>query len=121
VVLPENSRAEFTIGLAARGGKIYVEKFQLKGAAYDVSGNGTIKISDPFENSDIDGSFSAVFRQPPTITDRRLGGLNTKSLMDALVDSQTEVFFKVSGTVDDPETTVDPSALLGSLLKKSRR
>jgi hypothetical protein len=121
VVLPENSHSECTVGLSANGGKIHIDKFLVKGAAYDVSGKGTIEISDPFEYSPLDGSFSTVFREPPTITGMRLTGLNTKNLMGALVESEIEVFFKVSGTVDHPETSVDPSALLGSLLKKSRR
>jgi type II secretion system protein N len=121
VVLPENSRAECTIGLSAEGGKIHINKFLVKGTAYDISGKGTINISDPFEYSPLDGSFSTVFRQPPTITDKRLAGLNTKYLMGALVESESEVFFKISGTVGNPEASLDPSASIGSILKGSKR
>ena len=121
VILPENSGAECTVGLSAKGGKIYIDKFLVKGTAYDVSGKGTIEISDPFERSPLDGSFSTVFRHPPTITDKRLAGLNTKNLISALVESEMEFFFKVSGTVGRPETSIDPSASISSILKKSRR
>jgi type II secretion system protein N len=121
VILPENSRAECTVKLSAKGGKIYIETFDVSGTAYDVSGKGTIQLSDPFEYSPLDGAFSTVFREPPKITDKRLAGVNTSQLMGALTESKAKVFFKVSGTVGHPKTKLDPSASIGSILKSSRR
>lgn len=121
VILPANRDAEFTVGLSAGQGMINFDKLVAKGAAYDVSGKGTLRISEPFERSPLDCSFSMVFRQPPTITDEKFSGMGAEYLMGALVETGAEVFFNVSGTAGEPEAKLDTSSSIGSILKKSSR
>ena len=121
VVLPANNNTKFTAAITADQGTIRFDKLEANGSAYDLSGTGTIRITDPFERSPIDCKFSMIFRQPPTIADKRLAGNGAEYLMGAVVESGAEVFFKVSGSVDDPEASLDLSSSLGSILKQSSR
>jgi type II secretion system protein N len=121
VILPANNSAKFTATITAERGTISFDKLEVEGAAYDLYGAGTIRIADPFERSPMDCKFSMVFRQPPILADKRLAGRGSEYLMDAVVESGAEVFFKVSGTVEDPEASLDISSSLGSILKQSSR
>jgi len=121
IILPENSDVELKSKLSAKDGKIVVNKLRVKGMAYDLSGTGTIYLSDPLEQSALDGSFSIVFKESPIVGDKSLVNMGAEYVLDALVESGAEVYFKLSGTARSPELELDPSSSIGSLLRNSSR
>jgi type II secretion system protein N len=121
LILPENPNTEVTAKLSAGDGKVLVEKLRMNGSAYALSGNATVWISDPPESSPIHGSFSMVFNEAPIVMDKRLVESGARDLMDLVVSSGAEVFFKLDGTVEHPDVRLDPESSLNSMLQKSRR
>jgi type II secretion system protein N len=121
ITLPENHDVKFNTRLSARDKKIFIESLSLDGSAYDVSGDGVIRISEQFDRSPIDASFSVVFRKPPKISDMRLSGLNVALLLESLVKSEAEIFFTVSGEIKRPRVDVDTSSSLKSILESSSK
>ncbi len=121
MILPENRGVEFSTRLSASDGKLIFDNLKMDGSAYEMSGQGSIRIKEPVGRSPIDSSFSVVFYDPPTITDRRLANMGAESLMNALVESGAEVFFDLSGPISDPDAEVDLSSSLGSILRANQR
>jgi len=119
-IIPENHDVDFSARLSAKEGKIFIDSLRLDGAAYDLSGEGAIVISEPFESSPIDGSFSVVFKTPPTIDDPRLGGPGIRLMLNALVESGTAVPFKLFGDVRKPQARIDVASLIGSFQQNRR-
>jgi type II secretion system protein N len=121
ITLPENHDVKISARLSARDKKIFIESLSLNGSAYDVSGDGVIRISEQFDRSPIDASFSVIFRKPPKISDMRLSGLNVALMLEALVKSEAEIFFTVSGEIRRPRVDVDTSSSLKSIFESSSK
>ncbi len=115
VALPSTRNAVFTANLVARDGEIRIKSLALKGTAYDLSGTGKIRLSDPLENSRIDFSFSIVFKEPPTLKDRRLIELGAGALMDGLAASGMKLPFKLVGTLESAKIEPGPGSPLAAL------
>jgi type II secretion system protein N len=120
VILPENRNVEIIAKLSANNGNIVIDEFQFRGAAYDVSGNGVIKLAEPLETSPLEGSCSLVFYENFTITDERFAGAVAHEIAAAFVASRGKVIFRLTGTVGKPEARLDSISSLGDSLRKLR-
>jgi len=118
---PANTDVDFKARLAAQEGTISIDALQLNGSAYDLKGKGTVHLSEPLDQSAIECSFSTVFKQLPTINDQALADAGAEYLLDALVDSEAEIFFTLTGVAGRPELKLDPSSSIGALLRKNSR
>jgi len=121
VVLPHNSGVTLSSRLSARDGKVFLDKFQLEGTAYDLSGNGIVTLTDPVDLSKLDCSFTAIFKERPTIKNKDLARGGVDFIIDALISSRSEVSFRVGGTLRDPRPYVDSASSLTSILEQFRR
>jgi type II secretion system protein N len=121
LALPANTDVDLKTRLAAQEGKILIDALQSRGSAYDLKGKGTVHLSEPLEQSAIECSFSTVFKQPPTINDQSLADAGAEYVLEALVDSEAEVFFTLTGVAGRPELKLDPSSSIGALLRRSGR
>jgi type II secretion system protein N len=121
LVLPPNREAGFSARLSAKDRKVFIEKFQLVGTAYDLSGKGVIRLSEPFEDSPIDCSFSAMLKEHVSITDERLARNGAEHVVGTLVATGGKVFLRVTGTLEKPEAQLDAASSLGSILEQLAR
>ena len=121
VVLPHNSGVTLTSRLSAKDGEVFLDEFRLEGMAYDLSGNGTITLTNPVDLSKLDCSFTAVFKERPTIKDKDLARRGADFILDALISSRAEVSFRVGGTLRDPRLYVDSASSITSILERLRR
>lgn len=119
-IIPENSYAMVNAKLSASEGKIRVEKLRVDGSAYKLSGKGSILVSDPLERSPVYGSFSTVFREAPIVMDDKLDEAGAEEIVDMLVESNAEIFFRVAGTIGHPDVRVDPKSSIDSFLKQNQ-
>ncbi len=121
LILPTNSETAFTAALSAKDGKVFIDSFQFEGTAYELSGNGTIDLSEPVEQSPIDCSFSVLFKEHPTVTDETLIGKGAEHVVDALVTSRSRMFFRLVGTLKEPEALFDSASSLSAMIQQSNR
>jgi type II secretion system protein N len=121
LILPTNREAGFTAALSAKDGKVFINSFQFDGTAYELSGNGTIDLSEPLERSLIDCSFSVLFKEPPTVTDESLIGKGAEHVVDALVASRSRMVFRLVGTLKEPEAQFDSASSLDAMIQQSKR
>jgi hypothetical protein len=117
LTLPANHSAEVVSKISAEKETVTIQDFKLTGTAYDLSGSGTIALKEPAEQSPINCNLGVLFKERFAITDRRLSGDTGDSIVDALLNSKSKVFFKISGTVAAPEANIDPSSSLAPFLK----
>jgi hypothetical protein len=119
--LPTNRQATLSARLSAGGGKVLIENFTVSGKACDLSGGGVILFFSRPEQSRVDLSFSVMFKEPPTVKDRKLVAMGAKQYVDGLVTSRTEVPLKLVGPLKRPKIQPVPCSALGSLLKQVGR
>lgn len=115
---PLNKDAALSAALSAEDGAVAVKNFRLDGAAYSVTGGGTVRLADKPEQSRIDGLFSIILNEPPTVTGTKLAGKGAQFLLDALVGSGKEVSVTLSGPLSAPEARLASDSAAGSLVLK---
>jgi type II secretion system protein N len=121
LILPANHNVELLAKLSAIEDKIFVEEFQSLGSAYEIQGKGVVTLAHPLELSQADGSFSIVFKENFTITDKRLAGNGAREIAAALVASRGKLTFRIEGTIGKPVARLDSVSSLGDALGRLNR
>jgi len=121
VSLPPNRQVGLTARLSAEDGTVYIERFELVGTAYDVSGKGRIWLSDPLEDSPIDLSLATTLKEDVSITDDRIAGEGAEHVVSTLIATRSKLFLKVAGTAEHPEVRLDAASSLSSILEQLGR
>ncbi len=116
VVLPANHSAELVAKLTSDSGKVSIQDFRLTGSAYDIAGTGKIDLAEKLPESTLDCSPNIVFKERFVVTDRRLSGVNVDGIVDALIKSKSKMYFRVTGTLAEPQAELDSASSLGPLL-----
>ena len=119
--LPPNRQVALTARLSAEDGKLFIEKLQLVGTAYDLSGKGLIRLSEQVEQSAIDCSLSAILKERVSITDERLSRSSAEQIVGTLITTRSKVFLKLTGTLEEPKARLDAASSLGSILDQLGR
>lgn len=117
--LPTNREGKLNAKLSAGNGKILIQNFKFDGTAYNLSGQGEIILSEPFEQSRLKCSASGIFKEHFSINDDRLQG--AQQIADTLVATQSELFFKIGGTIEKPDVQLDAGSSVGSLMQHLQR
>jgi type II secretion system protein N len=121
LILPESTQASFVAELSAGRNQVFIDSFSLDGTAYKLAGSGTVQIANPPDRSSLDCTFSAVFKEPPIVTDEELERKGAEYVLDTLVSTHSEVFFKLTGTLQKPQVELDSRSSIGALIEQLKR
>lgn len=121
IVLPRNVATQFNANLSAKDGEISIKGFALRGKAYDLSGNGIIRLSNPLASSTVNCSFYIILKEPPTLKDPELIRLGGKGFLNALVKARTKLAFELVGTLRSAEIKLAPGSNQFPLVKQLNR
>jgi hypothetical protein len=115
ILSPSNENAALSLSLLAENGIITIEGFQVVGNAYNVVGNGTVRIADEPKQSPINGKFKIILKEAPTLADAGKAGKSMQYVLDALAGSGTEIDVTLSGPISDPKADMVADSAIGSI------